>query len=556
MEPSSGMPPVIESQDRQFRLLVEGITDYAIYMLNPDGIIVSWNTGAERVKGYRSGDILGQHFSIFYRHEERQAGVPETALRAALDDGRFEAFGWRVRKDGTEFWANVVITPVFDGMRRHVGFAKITRDRTEHNRVMERLAHLARHDVLTGLPNRLALASSLDDALARAEDDGGIVAVVTFDLDGFKVINDLQGHDAGDMLLSAIAFRIGQCLNEGELVARYGGDEFVGFTSCRSLSEAHDFVNRLQAAISTPVTLPHGRINPSASFGLALYPDHADNRESLISNADLAMYRAKSATKTRVRVYEADMDQAARRRRRLGLDLRMAVGRGQFVLHYQKQVDLKNGRHRACEALLRWRHPVIGMISPATFIPIAEENGEIANIGAWVLRQGCRDGNRTDMARIAVNLSAREVQDPQFPDLVERIIEEEEFEPSRLELEITESMMIQDISIASKNCRRLRDIGVGFALDDFGAGYSTFDALRSLPLDVLKLDRSLVQNVDGDMRTGAFVRGILAMARAVGLKVLAEGVETERQLDFLRSEGCDYAQGYFIGRPEPLTASG
>ncbi|WP_285292801.1 putative bifunctional diguanylate cyclase/phosphodiesterase [Aureimonas altamirensis] len=550
------MMPVIERQDRQFRLLVEGITDYAIYMLSPDGTIVSWNTGAERAKGYRSGEILGRHFSIFYRDEDRQAGVPETALRAALVDGRFEAFGWRVRKDGTEFWADVVITPVFDARRRHVGFAKITRDRTEHNRVMQQLAHLARHDVLTGLPNRLALAACLDDALTRAQGDGGLVAVVTFDLDGFKVINDLQGHDAGDMLLSAIAFRIGQCLREGELVARYGGDEFVGFTPCRSCEEAQDFVRRLQTAISSPVTLPHGRINPSASFGIALYPTHADNRESLISNADLAMYRAKSATKTRVRIYEAEMDQVARRRRTLGLDLRMGVGRGQFVLHYQKQLDLKSGGHRACEALLRWNHPTFGMISPATFIPIAEENGEIARIGAWVLRQACRDAHRTDMARVAVNLSAREVQDPQFPDLVERIIERERIEPGRLELEITESMTIQDIAVASKNCRRLKDIGVSFALDDFGAGYSTFDALRALPLDVIKLDRSLLQDLGVDMRAGAFVRGILAMARAVGLKVLAEGVETEQQLGFLRAEGCDYAQGYFIGRPEPLTGSG
>jgi len=674
--------------ERQLALLVRGVTDYAIYMLDVDGRVANWNAGAERAKGYLAAEIVGKHFSCFYSIADQANNEPGKALATARSEGKFETRGWRYRKDGTAFWAHVIIDAIYDEMGTLIGFAKITKDVTKEKLAADRLAEvtanldvalqnmsqgiclfshderlllanqrfweifglpadiqqmgvtfrgmleaafqrlanepavfnakvsdayqrhisdvvrtgggdlieklsngrsvlikyrtleeggwvatyediterldseehisfLARHDSLTGLPNRLQFNAYLEEEIDAATWFNRKVAVVGIDLDKFKEINDLHGHAAGDFVLSTLATRMKTAGLEGEFVARVGGDEFAAVKRFSELTELNDFLSRLEKCLFGELSYQDFEIKPGASMGVAVFPQDAANAEVLVNNADLAMYRAKAALNRAVCFYEVSMDEAARGRRSLANDLWNAIPKNQLSLHYQVQKSVLTGDTLGYEVLLRWNHPERGMVPPSEFIPIAEECGAILPIGEWVLREACREAAGWDDGyKIAVNLSPVQLSNSDIVALVHEVLLETGLSAKRLELEITESTIIQDKDRALLTLRQIKALGVTIAIDDFGTGYSSLETLRAFPFDKIKLDRSFMLEVENSPQAKAIVRAILALGQSLEVPVLAEGVETQSQLDILQSEGCDEAQGYFLGRPQPMEARG
>jgi diguanylate cyclase (GGDEF)-like protein/PAS domain S-box-containing protein len=667
---------------RQFALLVQGVTDYAIYMLDPQGIITNWNAGAERNKGYRAHEVVGQHFSLFYAEEERRAGLPDRALEIAREQGKHETEGLRYRKDGSHFWAHVTVDPIYDADGTLIGYAKITKDVTkekadadriaevsknldlalenmtqglclfdgderlvlsngrfaeifdfpgervragltfrelidralaetyrapeiwlpkaselyarhrasieqggavveklangksiqigykalsdggwvatyedisERIRNEEQIAYMARHDGLTGLPNRANFNDSLAKAIEHAGRFSGKVAAIGIDLDKFKEINDTRGHAVGDQVLVTLSQRMQDCLGPDEMVARFGGDEFAAAKRFDDIAELHDFIRRLERCFQDDIAIDGYEIKPGASLGVAIYPQDADDLEALLNNADLAMYRAKEALMQTVCFYEVSMDEAARSRRLIATDLWYAVERNELQLYYQVQKSVQSGSVIGYEVLLRWNHSERGMISPVQFIPIAEECGAILPIGEWVLREACREAARWEQPhKIAVNLSPVQLANADVAGLVHRVLLETGLAPERLELEITESTIIGDKERALRTLRQIKALGVTIAIDDFGTGYSSLETLRSFPFDKIKLDRSFMSEVEESPQAKAILRAIVALGQTLEVPVLAEGVETKDQLDILLAEGCAEAQGYFLGRPAPM----
>ncbi|WP_079218505.1 sensor domain-containing protein [Herbaspirillum robiniae] len=539
--------------ENRFRLLVEGITDYAIYMLTPDGTVANWNAGAQRAKGYVESEIVGKHFSLFYADEDRAAGLPRKNLDIALREGKFEAEGWRFRKDGSRFWAHVVIDPIYRASGELLGFAKITRDRTEQLESREKIIYLARHDAMTGLPNRLQFLERLDEAMATLRHGEQEIAVISIDLDGFKEINDAFGHAVGDQVLCELARRMKALSGEGELVARLGGDEFVAFKVFRQERALADFITRLYHALTTVLRLTGTDIAPGASLGVAMFPGDAEDRAQLLNNADLAMYRAKKNLGEKICFYEANMDEASRARRTMARDIWAALEHGQFFLNYQIQRAVDSAEITGYEVLLRWKHPVHGMVSPAVFIPIAEECGAIGAIGDWVLEHACREAARWGLQpRVAVNLSAMQLSNAALAEKVRSVLAASGLPASRLELEVTETAIIADRDRALHLLQQLKAMGVTIAMDDFGSGYSSLETLRSFPFDKIKLDRSFISELETSKQAKAFVRAILALGHSLNVSVLAEGVETEAQRAILQQEGCQEGQGFLFGRPATL----
>ncbi|WP_019515145.1 bifunctional diguanylate cyclase/phosphodiesterase [Sphingomonas sp. Mn802worker] len=547
-----------DQSERVFERLVRGISDYAICLINPDGTVANWNVGAERLKGYRAEEIVGEHFGRFYGAADRWAGVPNRNLATALREGRFEDEAPRFRKDGTSFLANVVIDPIFLDDGSLLGFAKITRDRTEYVRNAQSIDYMARHDALTRLSNRKHFLDQLDTTLSAMRERGSgepaeRLAVISIDLDGFKGINDAYGHSTADALLQALGARMASRLFEGELIARLGSDEFIAFKRYDGAAELDGFLERLRHATSEPVTLPGCRLIPQASMGVARFPDDAATRDALMTEADLAMNRAKGSRDAKICFFEAGLDTAARQQRMLIADMWAAIEAGdQFHIHYQSQHFTGSKAVSGYEALLRWSHPVHGAISPAVFIPLAESSGAIMRLGEWVLEQACRDAAAFDLPRIAVNLSPLQLNDPALPERVLAVLIRTGLSPTRLELEITESALIDDRARALDVLRRIKAMGVAIAMDDFGTGYSSLETLRLFPFDRLKLDRSFTRGLDDDAQAQAFVQAIMSLANSLDVTVIAEGIELASQVAFLDAAGCHELQGFLFGRPAPI----
>lgn len=420
-----------------------------------------------------------------------------------------------------------------------------------------RITHLAFHDSLTGLPNRVSLRQALDQALARSLHNGDPIAVLCLDLDGFKGVNDTLGHPVGDGLLKLIGSTL-KTLAPDAFVSRLGGDEFAillsgGFDVDRPRSLAQSIVDSLNEPVQTDGHL----IATGTSVGIALSPGDGNDADQLLKNADLALYRAKQDGRGVFRFFEPSLDEAARRRRQIELDLRQALKHGQFQLNFQPIVDLKRDRVGCFEALLRWHHPTRGLVSPVEFIPVAEETGLIVAIGEWVLHEACRAAkNWPEHIRIAVNVSLLQFRNSGFQAVVLQALTRSGLAPQRLEIEITESVFLDGEENVIALLHRLRAMGVRVALDDFGTGYSSLSYLRSFPFDKIKIDRSFITSVASDLSAAAIVRAIVDLANALHMETTAEGVEDADQLSELRGQGCSSIQGYWFSRPLDATAAG
>ncbi|MEE4454582.1 EAL domain-containing protein [Novosphingobium resinovorum] len=434
------------------------------------------------------------------------------------------------------------------------GWIATFEDITAQRHSEAKIAHMAMHDALTGLPNRTRFYQGLDEMIAESGRSSDRLAVVAIDLDRFKEVNDTFGHASGDHLLRTIAERLDTVRRPNETIARLGGDEFAAAIRYGNRAELNDFIARIRGCIAAAVAAPDAegghQLLVGASLGIAVHPQDGPTRETLLSNADLAMYRAKASLGESVCFFEPGMDESARQRRLLANDLRHAVERGEMSLLYQPQRSLRTGELAGYEALLRWQHPRRGPVSPCEFIPIAEETGEIIALGEWVLRQACIEAcTWPGEEKVAVNLSPVQFLQPELVEVVRGVLLETGLPARRLELEITETAIISDKLRALHCLRQIKAMGVSVAIDDFGTGYSSLDTLQSFPFDKIKIDKSFLMRSGESAQARAIIRAVLALGRSLEIPVLAEGVETEGQLRVLEAEGCDEAQGYYFGRP-------
>ncbi|MEK9282728.1 EAL domain-containing protein [Bradyrhizobium sp. ISRA442] len=433
------------------------------------------------------------------------------------------------------------------------GWLATHEDVTERLRADERIAHMAHYDTLTDLPNRGLLRGHLERRVAELA-DGTSFAILYIDIDEFKGVNDTLGHEAGDELLRQVAERLRSCVTANDLVARLGGDEFaIVKADARDSNELSALAQQILEALRAPVNCKGQQISADASIGIAIAPDHGDNIDDLLKRADLAMYAAKSEGRSTFRLFAKEYDTKSSLRRQLELDLRQALARGEFEVHYQPLVDLSANTVTGCEALLRWRHPERGMISPAQFIPVAEETGLIGEIGDWVLKQACTEGaSWPDQIRVAVNVSPIQFRSKTLALKVAAALAESNLAPSRLELEITETVLIRDDQEALTILQQLRELGVRIVLDDFGTGYSSLSYLHRFPFDKIKIDRSFINDIGELEDSSPIVRAVVTMAAARRMATTAEGVETEEQREILRDLGCSQMQGYLFSPAVPV----
>ena len=425
-------------------------------------------------------------------------------------------------------------------------------DVTDRKRDELRLAHMAHHDVLTGLPNRIAFNECIAATLSLAADSGESFAMLSLDLDRFKTVNDVFGHTIGDRLLRELAGRLEQAC-QGAFLARTGGDEFHVITPCGPQpASAEALAEKLCAALDADIDIDGVPLRVGLTVGVAIFPQDAADASTLVANADAALVRAKSERRGSIRFFEQSMDRQLREKRALQQDLRTALGRDEFALHYQPQANI-DGEVNGFEALVRWHHPRYGMIAPNTFIPLAEESGIIIELGEWILRAACREAASWPRPLdIAINLSPVQFQHGDLPKLVHEVLLDTGLAPARLVLEITEGVLIGEFNRGVAILRRLKHLGVRIAMDDFGTGYSSLSYLQSFPFDKIKIDKSFIANLGHSQQAATIVRAVIALGHGLDLPVVAEGVETKEQLKFLADELCDEIQGYFIGRPKPI----
>ena len=476
------------------------------------------------------------------------------ALACAKGTNRFE---WiHTRADGSDFTAEVTLSAIELGGRQAIYCA--WQDISERKEAKDRIEYLAHYDSLTGLLNRFSLESRLAQSLLEARREKRKLAVMFIDLDRFKVINDTLGHHVGDLLLVETATRLGRAVRESDIVARLGGDEFViVLTKLSDPAVASQIATKILEELGEPYEIEGKQLHSTPSIGISIFPDNGETPDVLMKHADTAMYSAKDRGRNNYQYFSAPMSEAASERMELERDLRRAMKAGQFELHYQPQVCPKNNNAvRGVEALIRWRHPTRGLIPPLQFIPIAEENGVIEALGLWVLKEACRQLDAWKKEgikglRMAVNLSANQLRSVNLVASVQQLVERYALHEGELELEVTESTAMTNPEWAIGQLKALRQLGVELAIDDFGTGYSSLAYLKLLPIHTLKLDRAFVRDIETDENDAAISAATIALAHSLGLKVVAEGIETEGQSRFLREHNCDLLQGYLYGRPEP-----
>ena len=516
--------------------------------------IVSVNKAACTITGYQPEELLGQQPSMLRssRHDE----AFYVAMWKGVDDtGFWHGEAWGKRKNGEEFPQLWSISAVVDEAGKTSHYVGACADISSLKLYEERLRYQAHHDALTALPNRFQFQERFKEMLARAERRSGQLAVMMLDLDRFKHINDSLGHAVGDQLLQQVSERLKSCLRQIDVISRFGGDEFaLLLDDISSAASAARVAARLLNAFTAPFALSGHEIFMSSSIGISCYPTDATDAETLLKNADAAMYRAKAEGRNSYQYFTAELNTRTLENLLMSSSLRLALERNELLLHYQPRLDLGTGKISGAEALVRWQHPELGLLPPGRFIPVAEEMGLIEAVGDWVLREACRQTRRwrdagLRLERVGVNLAARQFAQADFLSRVSAVLAECGIEACYLEFELTESMVMQRPERVVQVLKELKDMGISLAIDDFGTGYSSLSYLKRFPIDYLKIDRSFVKDIPENTEDVAITLAIIAMAKSLGLELIAEGVETQAQRDFLREKSCHHAQGYLFSKP-------
>jgi len=533
----------------------------AVVCTDISGNITFLNLVAERMTGWAWQEAAGLPMAEVFRiiDAESRETTPNPMELAVANDRvmNLPANCILVRRDGFESPIEDSVAPIHNREGEATGAVIVFRDVSAARAMSLQMSHSAQHDFLTGLPNRMLFNDRVNQAIALAPRHMKKVAVLFLDLDGFKHINDSLGHPVGDKLLQSIALRLVNCVRAADTVSRQGGDEFVVLLS--EVAQAEDAAitaRRMLQAVAEAHGVDHHDLHVTTSIGLSIYPDDGLDAETLIKNADTAMYQAKENGRQSYQFFKPAMNVRAVERQSIEESLRRAVEREEFTLHYQPKISLATGEITGAEALIRWTHPTRGAVSPAQFIPVAEDCGLILPIGKWVLREACRQARAwmdagLPLRSVAVNISAMEFRQEEFLRGVFAILEETGLHPRCLELELTESVLMKHVDSTESILKALRARGVQVAVDDFGTGYSSLSYLRRFPIDALKIDQSFVRQITSAPDETSIVTAIISMGRSLKLRVVAEGVETQQELAFLQGNHCDEAQGYYFSRPVP-----
>jgi diguanylate cyclase (GGDEF)-like protein/PAS domain S-box-containing protein len=543
-----------EAAESQLAAIVQ-CSESAIIATDLNGVITTWNQAAQKLLGYTS--LREQTMSV-------GALLPSVDLArdilAQIQHGQSSRLDEVIllHRDGSQIPALVSISPIRQSNGYLTGAAIIASDIRARKQTEKEMAHRAMHDHLTGLPNGLLLADQLAASIATSARNGCGTAVIFVDLDGFKFVNDTLGHDAGDVLLQQVAVRLSGCIRRGDVLARMGGDEFIAVVNAVTEDQVGlKVAERLSASLRDSFFVDHHELFITASMGISIYPKDGPDVSTLRRNADAAMYEAKQSGKDRIRFFTPALGQACQARLELETDLRRALDRQELRVHYQPIFTAATNRQTAYEALARWPHPKLGFVPPSQFIPVAEETGLIIRLGEWVLREACSQchwwqEHGQPSVRVAVNVSALQFARADFVDTVLGVLWDSRLDGTLLELELTESILMQDMENAIEKMTRLHENGVRISVDDFGTGYSSLGYLPNLPIDTLKLDRCFVTHIADSEKAVALIHGMISLAHGIGKRVIVEGVETSAQLEILRNLGCEEVQGYLLGRPASL----
>ncbi|AWM93727.1 GGDEF domain-containing protein [Pseudomonas sp. 31-12] len=548
-----------ERQLRMFKRCLESSYNGVVIVdvLAADQPIIYVNYAFERITGYSSDEVIGQNCRFLQGTDFNQKGV--TTIRQGLAScSDIHVVLRNYRKDGSQFLNDLYLSPILDDANTVTHFVGVQNDISEERRYQDELSFNASHDVLTGLPNRTLLEDRLTQSCQVALRFDRCIAVMFIDLDCFKQVNDSNGHHFGDQVLKEVARRLCEQIRPGDTVARIGGDEFVVLLA--DLAQEEDVVpitERILCALSHPYHVDGSAFHTSASIGITLNDGSIESPMELIQQADMAMYKAKQEGRNNYQWFTNDLSKVVHERVRLRGELQKAIEEDGFELYYQPQIDSRSGQVIGMEALIRWKHATRGFISPMAFISVAEETGQIIPISLWVLDTACRQARQLaelgmNTLTMAVNISPVHFRRKDFLDSILTALQQNDLNPNQLELEITESVLLNDCDQAIGYLHKLRELGIGIAIDDFGTGYSSLSYLKRLPISKVKIDRAFITDIITDKDDAAITQGIISMAHHLRMKVIAEGVETEAQSAFLKQAGCDTFQGYYFARPMPF----
>ncbi|MGA9110363.1 MAG: PAS domain S-box protein [Smithella sp.] len=548
------MEEALRQSEEKYRSILENIQE-GYFEVDLAGNFTFVNDSMSRITGYSKEELAGTNYRQF-SDEENSKIVFQTFNRVFKTGEPSGGFDWlMIRKDGSKRYIEASASLQKDSSDKPIGFKGVIRDITERKRMEQELSHMATHDALTGLPNRLMFSQLLNHAILSSQRNKKQLAVLFVDLDRFKIINDSLGHEAGDQLLQEIARRFRQSLRSVDVVARLGGDEFIIFIEdFNELNQVAILAQKILTAAIKPIVLMGEECRVTASIGISIYPENGEDEQTLIKNADVAMYFAKEEGKNNYQFYSKNIHSTANERLSIETNLRLALERKEFSLKYQARLDFETGAITGVEALLRWDNPYLGSVTPTQFIPVAEETGLIVPIGRWVMKTACAQNvawqnQGLPPVCMSVNLSLRQLMDDNLLEDIRVILKESGMSPNLLELEITESMVMNNPTRLIAVLTKIKELGLRLAIDDFGTGYSSLAQIKHFPIDTLKVDRSFIRNLTQDSEDKAITEAIITMGKTLSLTVVAEGVETKEQEDFLREHICDEMQGFYFSKP-------